>query len=182
MDAVRWVTCDGEVLAGIPEDRQLMLKPGKLRLIDQTKLPMSRHYIQTDDIGEVHDAISRLVVRGAPAIGCAAALGLAAAAAHIGSKDPEDFIREIRSMAEFLASSRPTAVNLEWALNRCVRGIEKDTPPNTQAIKTSLLEEALGILEEDIRMCRDIGRHGLALLKNGFTVLTHCNAGALATA
>lgn len=166
LETVRWITSEGKVLAGFEEGVELL--PGKLRIIDQTKLPQELVCLELDDIDEIVAAIKRLSVRGAPAIGCAAALGLAACAQHL----PEDeFLPGIGKLADQLAASRPTAVNLFWALDRC-RKLDS---------MEELLREALGILEEDIQMCHAIGEHGAPLIEEGMGVLTHCNAGALAT-
>ncbi|MEN7974064.1 MAG: S-methyl-5-thioribose-1-phosphate isomerase [Verrucomicrobiota bacterium] len=142
--------------------------PGKLRIIDQTRLPQELVYLELDDVEEIYDAILRLSVRGAPAIGCAAALGLAACAQYL---DEEGFAENVGKLADQLAASRPTAVNLFWALDRC-----RNKPDMEE-----LLREALEILEEDIQMCRAIGGHGASLVGEGMGILTHCNAGALAT-
>ena len=179
MDAVRWVNENGIIF-----DRENSSKnplPGKLRLIDQTLLPEKLVYIETDELEEIFDAIKRLVVRGAPAIGCAAALGLAAVSQNIPTETAGELLRKIRSAADRLAKSRPTAVNLFWALDRCVKSLEIDDFPTPDDMKGALLSEALAILAEDISMCAAIGEHGAALLKSGMGVLTHCNAGALAT-
>lgn len=173
LDTVRWIA--GEtVLAGVEEG--LPLLPGKLRIIDQTRLPQELVYLQLDGVDEVVAAIRRLSVRGAPAIGCAAALGLAAAAQHLASPG---FHEEARRLADQLAASRPTAVNLFWALDRCREVLKADVP--VEELKVRLVREGLTILEEDIHMCRAIGEHGASLIKDGTGILTHCNAGALAT-
>ncbi|OGV41813.1 MAG: S-methyl-5-thioribose-1-phosphate isomerase [Lentisphaerae bacterium GWF2_49_21] len=159
--------------------------PGKLRLIDQTMLPEKLIYLETDDRQEIFDYIKRLVVRGAPAIGCAAGLGLAAVSQHSRARKVSEFVREIRKTADYLASSRPTAVNLSWALNRTVAAVEKSTADgagDVSSLKLVLLMEALEIVREDVEMCKSIGQNGVRLLKNGMGILTHCNAGALATA
>lgn len=181
LDPVRWITEDGEILDGLSGNESKLEIKGKLRLIDQTKLPEELVYIATDDIEEIFDAIKRLVVRGAPAIGCAAALGLVAVSRKSQSEDPETFFCEIRKSSAYLASSRPTAVNLEWALNRCVSKLEQKDFSDVRSMKDFLLEEALSILQEDIEMCKAIGEHGVELLSDGMGILTHCNAGALAT-
>ena len=165
LETVRWITAEGKVLTGIEDGVPLL--PGKLRIIDQTRLPQELVYLELDGIDEIVAAIKRLSVRGAPAIGCAAALGLAATAQHFGS----DFHAGVNGLADQLAASRPTAVNLFWALDRC----RKAEDP------VELIREALAILEEDIQMCRAIGNHGAALVEDGMGILTHCNAGALAT-
>lgn len=173
MDAVRW-------FSEAPEGY-----PGRLRLIDQTLLPTELIYLDTDDLHEIYDAIKRLVVRGAPAIGCAAALGLAAVTQKREETVPASFLAGLRADADYLASSRPTAVNLEWALKRCVAHCEKmaESGANTETLKRSLVTEAQAILAEDMELCRSIGLNGVALFgaRTGVGVLTHCNAGALAT-
>ncbi|VGO22032.1 S-methyl-5-thioribose-1-phosphate isomerase [Pontiella sulfatireligans] len=171
LETVRWITAEGKVLAGFEEG--LALLPGKLRIIDQTKLPKELVYLELDDIDEIVAAIQRLSVRGAPAIGCAAALGLAAAAQHVDA----DFEAKVEILADQLAASRPTAVNLFWALERCLSHLRRCDKNHLQ----ELLREALAILEEDIQMCQSIGKHGAPLIEEGMGILTHCNAGALAT-
>lgn len=166
LETVRWITAEGKVLSGVEEGVPLL--PGKLRIIDQTRLPQELVYLELDDIDEIVAAIRRLSVRGAPAIGCAAALGLAACALQL---DADRFSEGIHHLADQLAATRPTAVNLFWALDRCRK----------KTCIEDLIREALTILEEDIRMCKAIGRHGVPLIKEGMGILTHCNAGALAT-
>ena len=178
LDPVRWICDDGRILDG-PTDAVLL--PGKLRLIDQTRLPGELVYLETADLAEIVDSIKRLVVRGAPAIGCAAALGLAAVAQHSQAVEREKFLAEVSSSAASLAASRPTAVNLFWALERCRNRLAGSDLDSVAELKQLLIREALDILAEDIEMCRSIGRHGSVLIEDGFGVLTHCNAGALAT-
>jgi methylthioribose-1-phosphate isomerase len=170
LETVRWITAEGNLLAGIEEHVQLL--PGKLRIIDQTRLPQELVYLELDDIDEIVAAIRRLSVRGAPAIGCAAALGLVAAAQHA---DENEFIQNVQKLADQLAASRPTAVNLFWALDRCQKVV------NAGQGMDGLIREALAILAEDIQMCQAIGQHGESLIEEGMGLLTHCNAGALAT-
>ncbi|MFZ2653656.1 MAG: S-methyl-5-thioribose-1-phosphate isomerase [Victivallales bacterium] len=182
LETVRWVNSKKKIFPGTGKITKDLL-PGKLRLIDQTLLPETFTYVETDDAGKIYDYIKRLVVRGAPAIGCAAALGLAAVSQHSKSKKPSGFLREVRKTADYLASSRPTAVNLPWALNRSVSAIEESISKGTDDVgrlKKILLDEALEIVTEDIEMCKSIGRNGVKLLRSGMGVLTHCNAGALA--
>jgi methylthioribose-1-phosphate isomerase len=160
---------------------------GHLRLIDQTLLPTELVEIECRDAAAAWEAIRMLRVRGAPAIGIAAAyglcLGLQGTAADRWTTDEAAFFARLSETADYLASSRPTAVNLTWALERLSRvahGMRgRETPAN---IAASLLAEARAIEEEDRRTCRLIGRHGAALLADGQGVLTHCNAGGLATA
>jgi len=177
LDTVRWITQDGSVLAG-PEDSAKLL-PGKLRIIDQTQLPQNLVYLELDDPADVHQAILRLSVRGAPAIGCAAALGLAASAQHITTEEATGFIAAATRLADTLGESRPTAVNLIWALDRC-RTVLSEVA-STEEMKLQLVQTGLEILAEDIAMCQAIGQHGEALIEEGMGILTHCNAGALAT-
>ena len=179
LDPVRWINSEGKILDACEDNVKLL--PGKLRLIDQTKLPETLLYMETDDLEEIFDAIKRLVVRGAPAIGCAAALGLAAVSQNITTASRGDFIKKMKKNSTRLAESRPTAVNLFWALERCVSKVENSKISDVCELKLCLLREALSILEEDIKMCRSIGEHGSRLLKDGMGILTHCNAGALAT-
>jgi len=179
LETVRWITAEGKVLASCEEGVPLL--PGKLRIIDQTKLPQELVYLELDDIDEIVAAIKRLSVRGAPAIGCAAALGLAACAQRL---DEDGFIEKVEELSGKLAASRPTAVNLFWALERCrmrLPHLNKCGNRAVDKVKADLVCEGLAILEEDIRMCQVIGKHGAPLIKEGMGVLTHCNAGALAT-
>ena len=177
LETVRWVTAEGAVRAGWVEGEKLF--PGKLRIIDQTRLPQELVYLELDRLDDIVAAIQRLSVRGAPAIGCAAALGLAAAAQHLG--DEVSFLTEVEGLAARLAASRPTAVNLSWAVERCMTRLRPCDATSAAVLKETLLREALAILDEDIRMCRAIGEHGAALITDGAGILTHCNAGALAT-
>ena len=152
---------------------------GALDILDQTRLPESvvRMHLATPQ--EVFDAIKRLCVRGAPAIGCASAVGLAVCAARFEETNDAAFRDRLRKTAAFLKSARPTAVNLMWAVDRCCAAVAGLSRPAD--ICQRLLDEALDIIEEDSRLCRRIGDFGAELLKDGMTVLTHCNAGALAT-
>ena len=154
---------------------------GSLDIIDQTKLPQHYERIQLSTPESIFTAIQTLAVRGAPAIGCAAALGLAACAQRIVScQNSCDLLEKITKIAAYLDTSRPTAINLHWALQRCLNAIKNET--SSAKLKQRLLDEALTIVAEDIKMCSQIGQNGLALLSPDCTVLTHCNAGALATA
>jgi methylthioribose-1-phosphate isomerase len=153
---------------------------GFLTMIDQTLLPTSLQSIDCRDVETVWEAIKMLRVRGAPAIGIAAAYGLCVAMqGHLGSHG--EFATRFEESSKYLAESRPTAVNLFWALDRmrdrCARAAGEPA-----AVLDELLDEAKAIHEEDRRMCHAIGRHGAELLVDGQGVLTHCNAGGLATA
>ena len=155
---------------------------GCLRIIDQTRLPCELHFTECRTPEAVWDAIKRLRVRGAPAIGIAAAMGAFLGVQNSEATDAAALIKELRRTADYLASSRPTAVNLSWAVQRMVCVGEENANLPVPALKARLLEEARAIREEDERMCRSIGENGAGLLEDGDGVLTHCNAGALATA
>ncbi len=157
---------------------------GYLRLIDQTRLPGELVQLDCRDVETTWEAIRSLRVRGAPAIAMAAAYGLCIGLQSAVDSSAAEFSRRFDKVSDYLASSRPTAVNLFWALKR-MRGVaermqaERATP---RAMLQRLLDEAHAIVEEDRQICRAIGRHGAALLADGQGVLTHCNAGGLATA
>ncbi|MGM0492725.1 MAG: S-methyl-5-thioribose-1-phosphate isomerase [Armatimonadota bacterium] len=155
---------------------------GTVRMIDQTKLPGELVMLDCDDVECVAHAIERLSVRGAPAIGCTAALGMALAAHISDADDVEALISDLRDARERLAATRPTAVNLFWALNQMDRVIEERAAESPDALREALLARAEEIVEDDLRRCRDIGRNALELIPDGANILTHCNAGALATA
>ena len=179
LDPVSWLSSNGNIVRSY--SHELDNQGGKLRLIEQTLLPEQLVYVELDDTEAIFDAIKRLVVRGAPAIGCAAALGLAAIVRKVEFDVSKELVSFAQKNADRLAESRPTAVNLFWALNLCMTEIKENTHATPDELKNILLKTALNILEEDIQMCRSIGMHGKALLKDGMGILTHCNAGALAT-
>ncbi|MEM6980453.1 MAG: S-methyl-5-thioribose-1-phosphate isomerase [Planctomycetota bacterium] len=152
-------------------------------LLDQTRLPHEHVRLHCQTVASLHDAIKRLVVRGAPAIGVAAAYGVLLAshpddADRSLSQAKSDYLKAI----ETLASSRPTAVNLFWALDRMRRIVEQDSATDARSLHDALLHEARRIDEEDQRMCDQIGQLGAARLRPYHRILTHCNAGSLATA
>jgi methylthioribose-1-phosphate isomerase len=156
---------------------------GHLRLIDQTLLPVELKHVDCRDVESVWEAIKSLRVRGAPAIGIAAAYGVCVGMQAAVSRDEQAFFARLDEVAGYLATSRPTAVNLFWALERIkslAAGLRGQRA--VSEIYEALLAEARAIEQEDRRMCRQIGRHGAALLADGQGVLTHCNAGGLATA
>ena len=154
---------------------------GHLRLIDQTRLPVEFVEIDCRDVQAVCEAITVLRVRGAPAIGIAAAYGVCLGVQAAVGGEQSAFFRRLEETADYLAGSRPTAVNLSWALERMKRKAAALRTKPTAEIAAALLAEAWAIHEEDRQMCRAIGRHGAALLRDGQGVLTHCNAGGLAT-
>jgi len=155
---------------------------GKLELIDQRGLPARFEYVACDSAQSTADAIREMVVRGAPAIGCAAAYGVALEALRLRDESSEAFACGMEQGFELLAESRPTAVNLFWALDRMRRLYDSLQGLDRGDMAGRLLEEAHGILRDDIEVNRRMGAHGAKLLRDGDTVLTHCNAGALATA
>lgn len=155
---------------------------GSLRLLDQTLLPLHQQFIDCSSVDQVWEAIRMLRVRGAPAIGIAAAYGVCIGA-QVDSCVPATIAQAGREASERLRTSRPTAVNLFWALDRMERTIaEFAESSNGEELREALLREATAIREEDKSMCHAIGEHGAALFPKGGQILTHCNAGGLATA
>lgn len=156
---------------------------GHLRLLDQTLLPGSLTYLDCRSVEQVWEAIKALRVRGAPAIGIAAAYGVVIGAITAGSDTIEATSQAALTAVDRLATSRPTAVNLFWALERLQKLI-RHTPPNQTGseLRMRLLLEARAIQDEDRAMCKAIGEHGAKLIPNHATLMTHCNAGGLATA
>ena len=152
-----------------------------LVIIDQTKLPNEEVILRLKTQEEIREAIYLLQVRGAPAIGVAAAYGLYLAAKEITETDPDDFLQKLSDAAAYLNAARPTAVNLSWALKRMQGAAEEKKADGVEAIVKKLHDESVAIQEEDIRICRAIGEYGLSLVKPGDGLLTHCNAGGLAT-
>ena len=155
----------------------------ELHIINQTLLPTEYSVIHLTTVEEVWDAIKRLQVRGAPAIGVCAALGILVHVAHTKPNSVETLQSTVRTGAEYLATSRPTAVNLFWALDRMRAVADGFAQDSTLTDAIACLEsEAVTILEDDKALCRKMGLHGAALISDGDGLLTHCNAGALATA
>ena len=155
---------------------------GKLTLLDQTKLPGQEVYIDIETKEDMWDAIYHLKVRGAPAIGVAAGYGLYVDSLSYVGEDIQGFLEHVKKGAEYLNSARPTAVNLSWALNRMVTGLEAEAITNVLDGQKWLEKEAIKIHEEDIAACKAMGEYGLSLLKPCMGILTHCNAGTIATA
>lgn len=157
-------------------------RDGTVRLLDQSRLPGAVEFLDCRDYREVADAIRELKVRGAPAIGVTAAMGIALGAQSVSETEYRSFSRTVRTICDQLAATRPTAVNLFWAIERMKQKLDSLQSQPIPWIKQALIVEAQAILDEDIGLCRAMGRHGAELIKDGQTVLTHCNAGALATA
>jgi methylthioribose-1-phosphate isomerase len=154
---------------------------GHLRMIDQTRLPVELVEIDCRNVESVWEAIKMLRVRGAPAIGIAAAYGVCVGLQTVAGQDDTALFRRIDEVTAYLATSRPTAVNLFWALDRMKSAAESCRKFPPASITACLLKEARKIHDEDRAMCRAIGEHGATLLTDGQGVLTHCNAGGLAT-
>lgn len=152
-----------------------------LVIIDQTLLPNEERRLALTSLDDIWRAINTLQVRGAPAIGVAAAIGLYVAAYRVATDDEAAFIRQVQSDSAFLASARPTAVNLSWALERMVKAMLRQQGAGVEALKEVLHQEAEAIRAEDIDVCRKLGEYGLSLIHDGDGILTHCNAGGLAT-
>jgi methylthioribose-1-phosphate isomerase len=157
-------------------------KDGLVRLLYQSRLPGTVQFLDCHDDREVADAIRQLKVRGAPAIGVTAAMGVALGAQSVTSTDYSVFAQAVLTICDGLAATRPTAVNLSWAIERMKRKLESMKSEPVSSIKAALIAEAQAILEEDVTLCKTMGRHGAELIADGQTVLTHCNAGSLATA
>jgi methylthioribose-1-phosphate isomerase len=158
--------------------------PEGVRFLDQTRLPLEETYVLATSYQEVADVITTMVVRGAPAIGVSAAMGVALGVNKSPAATIEDLSRDVRRMCQVLAATRPTAVNLFWAIRRMETLFEslKGKPGITlDEIRATLTAEALKMYDEDIAACRAMGAHGASLLPASGGVLTHCNAGALAT-
>jgi len=157
-------------------------KNGSVRLLDQSKLPGSVEFLDCRDYQTVADAIRTLKVRGAPAIGVTAAMGVALGAQAVSAMEYSSFAQAVLKICDELAATRPTAVNLFWAIERMKRKLKSLEAHSIAAIQQALVRESQAILEEDIVLCKTMGHHGAQLIQDGQTVLTHCNAGSLATA
>jgi methylthioribose-1-phosphate isomerase len=157
-------------------------RDGAVRLLDQSRLPEHVEFFDCQDYQTVARAIRELRVRGAPAIGVTAALGVALGAQALATTDYDAFAKGVLEICEHLAATRPTAVNLFWALDRMKRTLAALQGRPIHDIKRQLIREAQCVLEDDIAINKAMGRHGAALIADGQTILTHCNAGALATA
>src|SRR5207245_5463455 len=154
-----------------------------VRMLDQRLLPTEEKYLTLRSYKEVADAIKKRVVRGAPAIGVSAAMGLALGASQSVGTSVADLEYDFKHMCKVLGATRPTAVNLFWAIERMRAALAraKSETQDVEEVKNRLISEALAIYQEDIESNRALGRFGGELIADGATVLTHCNAGALAT-
>lgn len=189
--ALRRAFASGKIPAdfNLQETTQEMIKTIEwtdkgIRMLDQRLLPTEEKYLLLRSYEEVAEAIKKMVVRGAPAIGVSAAMGLALGASQSVGTSVADLEDDFTYMCQVMSQTRPTAVNLFWAIERMRTTFQREKVAGQQPekIKARLIEEALSIFREDIQANRAIGRHGAELISDGDTVLTHCNAGALATA
>ena len=153
---------------------------GKVRIIDQTRLPWETVFLELEDYREVASAIKEMQIRGAPAIGIAAAYGMALGAQGVEAASKEEFMAKLRLVSETLSATRPTAVNLSWALERMNRVAEAGK--DVAQIKEALLAEAQKLEKENEAANRKLSKYGAELIRDGFTIMTHCNTGNLATA
>jgi len=159
----------------------IVWKDNQVVMIDQRKLPLQEKYVVCKDYRSVIRAIKGLVIRGAPAIGVAAAMGVALGALKIRTTGMDHFKTRFDAICREMVAARPTAANLSWAVERMKQVADETGQRGVKGIRSRLIEEARKILDEDIAINRTIGRYGQGLLKDGTRVLTHCNAGALAT-
>jgi methylthioribose-1-phosphate isomerase len=156
-------------------------KGDRVRMLDQRRLPQEVHYLDCRNASSVAEAIRTMAIRGAPAIGIAAAMGIALAAKRIRSNQTKMFRKSLERVCQEMKETRPTAVNLFWAVDRMEKILERVESDGVEETKRRLVREALRILETDVEVNRKIGMYGKKLIKEGDGVLTHCNAGALAT-
>ena len=160
--------------------KAVIYKDGKLSFLDQTKLPMYEIYEEQHTPEQIYNSIKMLKVRGAPAIGIAGAYGLVVSVKKYINEPVDKFIMELKKTGEYLNSSRPTAVNLSWAVNRIIQRAENSFFNSSNELWYELEREAENIYNEDKKICANIGRYGAELIYDNFGILTHCNAGALA--
>ncbi|UCB45167.1 MAG: S-methyl-5-thioribose-1-phosphate isomerase [Spirochaetota bacterium] len=153
-----------------------------VKIIDQTELPIKKTFIKVTTASEMWNAIKQLKIRGAPAIGIAAAFGIYLGVRKFQSKDKKKFLGKLDDVCSYIGSSRPTAVNLFWAIDRIKRRVHVNSEASVHELKELVLREACLMIDEDNQVCRAIGEHGLKLIRDGHSLLTHCNAGGLATA
>ncbi len=167
----------------MPEEfRTVYWHDGCVRLIDQTKLPLIEEWLDLNDYHQVAEAIKSMQVRGAPAIGVTAALGLALAARSSSATTVEELISDMNVAAEELKATRPTAVNLFWAIRRMLDFANSHQSLSVTKLKEVILGEAIAVQARDIACNRSLGQFGAGLIQNNDSILTHCNAGALACA
>lgn len=161
--------------------RTIKWQDGTVITLDQTKLPLEETQLEIKTIDQMTEAIKNMRIRGAPLLGAAAAFGIALTAYHTKAKTKQQFLKEIEEAAAKVKSTRPTAVNLFWAADRVLNRAKTAKTSKIEELKTLIIEEAQKIADEDAQQNRRIGKNGAFLIKDGDTVLTHCNAGELAT-
>ncbi|KXB07961.1 methylthioribose-1-phosphate isomerase [candidate division MSBL1 archaeon SCGC-AAA385D11] len=160
--------------------RTIQLKNDYIELIDQTVLPKRLEFVRCQNAEEVAQAIEQMKIRGAPALGAAAGMALAVTALHSRASDSRVMLRELKAATNRIKRTRPTAANLFMALNRVMKVAEKSVTGSVKELQKAVVEEAKAIAEEDVKINREMGRQGAQLIQEGNTILTHCNAGALA--
>lgn len=156
-------------------------KNKKVILLDQSRLPFEVTYIECLDYHKVAEGIKKMWIRGAPAIGIAAAMGIALGAQDIKARGFEEFIKKLNPICKIMFETRPTAINIQWAIEKIKNLIYRNKFASIDVLKKLLIQEAKNILKEDILINKAIGRWGSSFIKDGDTILTHCNAGSLAT-
>jgi methylthioribose-1-phosphate isomerase len=154
---------------------------GTVKMIDQRKLPLEFAVVEFDDYHDVARAIKEMYIRGAPAIGAAAAFGMALAARQSDAASREDLLDDLETAADVIRATRPTAVNLFWATDRILQAAHNSTETESGRLVLELIDEAQRLADEDVEINRRMGAHGATLIEDGYNILTHCNAGALAT-
>ena len=171
----------GQATQALPEIPTIEWRDGRVVMIDQRRLPWREDYVTCTSVRCVAAAIRKMVIRGAPAIGCAAAMGLALGARELAGQSPERFRLGFQRMCGLMRRARPTAVNLGWAVERMERLLRNNGEQSVAKLVRLMEEEAKAVLAEDIAANRQMGAYGQELIPDGARVLTHCNAGALAT-
>lgn len=161
--------------------KTIELVNGKVLMLDQSRLPLEVKYIECTDFRMVAEGIKKLWIRGAPAIGIATAMGIAIGAREIEADNFNDFMEKLETIFDTLLSTRPTAVNIRWAVERIKKALYERKSDPIASLKEFLLIEANNILEEDIEINKAIGHWGSQFIRDGDTIITHCNAGSLAT-
>jgi methylthioribose-1-phosphate isomerase len=161
--------------------RTIEWKAGVVRMIDQRKLPHEYVEVEFTDYRDVATAIKDMYIRGAPAIGAAAAFGLALAAEHSPAQSTSELATDVRQASDVLRATRPTASNLFWALERMLSKLEGEMSADVDQVRQSLVVEAQALADEDVEANKRMGEYGAELVEDGYNILTHCNAGALAT-
>jgi methylthioribose-1-phosphate isomerase len=161
--------------------RTIEWEEGVVRMIDQRKLPHEYVIVEFNDYRDVAQAIKEMYIRGAPAIGAAAAYGLALAAVHSSAQSKAGLLVDLEEAAHVLRQTRPTASNLFWALDRMLRRAQDEALEDVHQIRRALTDEAQALADEDVEVNKRMGRYGAELIEDGYSILTHCNAGALAT-